>query len=148
MHRKTQFFATRSALRALADMPVFTEGLRRYLEVDSKGTADPESLLEQGTPLGPAGPVLARLRNDPPPEARNALYFLTVGSKNQDPRSAMLDGETSYVVAGPWTLFYYPGFLFLMANTTWVEEHDQLQELIRVEEGGARKFGRLIRKVL
>ena len=45
-------------------------------------------------------------------------------------------------------LFYYPGFLFLMANTTWVEEQDQLQELIRVEEGGARRFGRLIRKVL
>jgi len=146
MHRKTQFFATRSALRALADMPVFTEGLRRYLEVDSKGTADPASLLEQGTPLGPAGPALARLQDAP--EARNALYFLTVGSKNQDPRSAMLDGETSYVVAGPWTLLYYPGFLFLTANTTWIEEHDQLEELIRVEEGGARKFGRLIRKVL
>jgi hypothetical protein len=148
MHRKTQFFATKRALRTIADMPVFTEALRHYLEVDSKGTADPASLLEQGTPLGPAGPVLTRLKTDPPPGARDALYFLTVGSKNQDPRSAILDGETSYVVAGPWSLFYYPGFMFLMANTTWIEEHEQFDELIAVEETGARKLSRWIRKVI
>jgi hypothetical protein len=148
MHRKTQFFATKAALRATIDMPEAVQGLRQYLDVDSRGTADPASLLEKGTPLGPAGPVLTRLKTDPPPAARDALYFLTVGSKNQDPRSAILDGETSYVVAGPWTIAYYPGFLFLMANTTWIEEHEQFDELIHVEETRARKFGRMIRKVL
>jgi hypothetical protein len=148
MHRKTQFFVTKRALRAAADMPVFVEGLRQYMETDSKGTADPRSLLEQGTPLGPAGPVVTRLKTDPPPGARDALYFLTVGSKNQDPRSAWLDGETSYVVAGPWSLFYYPGFMFLMANTTWIEEQEQFDELVHVDEAKARKFGRMIRKVL
>jgi hypothetical protein len=51
-------------------------------------------------------------------------------------------------VAGPWTIAYYPGFLFLMANTTWIEEQAQLDELISVEEKGARKLGRMIRKVL
>jgi hypothetical protein len=32
-----------------------------------------------------------------------------------------LDGETSFVVAGPWALFSYSDFVFLMAATTWVE---------------------------
>lgn len=148
MHRKTQFFVTKRALRAVVDMPMTVDGLRRYLEVDSKGTADPASLLDKGTPLGPAGPVLTRLKTDPPPEAEDALYFLTVGSKNQDPRSAFLDGETSYVVAGPWTIAYYPGFMFLVANTTWIERQEQFDELISVEETGARKFSRWIRKVI
>jgi hypothetical protein len=147
MHRKTQFFATKRAMKAALEMPEATPGLLRYLERDSAGTADPASLLE-ASPLRPAGPVARRLANDPPPGAEDALYFLTVGSKNQDPRSAFLDGETSYVVAGPWTLAYYPGFLFLMANTTWIQEHDQLEGLISVEEGKARQLGRWIRKVI
>ena len=148
MHRKTQYLTTRKALRAVVDMPFFTEGLRLYLERDSKGTADPGSLLNMATPLGPTGPVLTRLREDPPPEVRDAISFLTVGSKNQDPRSANLDGETSYVVAGPWAIYYYPGFMFLMANTSWIDEQSQLDELISVDEEKARGLGRLIRKVM
>ncbi len=148
MHRKTQFFATRRALRAVADMPALLEGLRRYIEVAAKGTSDPASLLEEGSPLGPAGPVLTRLIKDPPPEARDALYFLTVGSKNQDTRSAVLDGENSFLVAGPWSLVYYPDFMALMTNTTWIEKQEDLDELISVEETKAYKLGRKIRKVL
>ena len=148
MHRKTQFFATKRALRAVADMPALLDGLSRYIAVDSAVTADPASLLEPGTPLGPAGPVLTRLKADPPPGARDALYFLTVGSKNQDPRSANLDGETSFIVAGPWSLFYYPDFLALMAHTTWIEKQEQLDALISVDEEKARRLGRLIHKVI
>ncbi|MCG6927778.1 MAG: hypothetical protein LJF30_21040 [Acidobacteria bacterium] len=148
MHRKTQLFATRKALRAVADMPALVDGLRRYIDEAATGSADPASLLEQGSPLGPAGPVLRSLIDDPPPEAKDALYFLTVGSKNQDDRGAMLDGENSYVVVGPWSLVYYPDFMGLMANTTWIERQEQLDELISVEEAKARKLGRMIRKVL
>jgi len=147
MHRKTQFFATKRALRAVADMPALLDGLSRYIVVDSAGIAGPASLLNE-SPLGPAGPVLTRLKTDPPPGAQNALYFLTVGSKNQDPRSANLDGETSFIVAGPWSLFYYPDFLGLMANTTWIEKQEQLDELISVEEEKARRLGQMIHKVI
>ena len=83
-----------------------------------------------------------------PPGARVALYYLMAGSKNQDPRGAVLDGETTYLVAGPWSLYDYPTFLVLMINTTWIERQEQLDALISVEEEGARKLGRFIRKVL
>jgi hypothetical protein len=148
MHRKTQLFATRKALQAIADMPGLVDGLRQYIEEGAKGTADPASLLEQGSPLGPAGPVLSRLMKDPPPGAEDAVYFLMVGSKNQDHRGAILDGENSYVVHGPWSLVYLADFMGLMANTTWIERQEQLDELISVEETKARKLGRMIRKVL
>jgi hypothetical protein len=148
MHRKTQLFATRRALQAIAEWPALLDGLRRYIDEGARGQADPASLLEQGSPLGPAGPVLSALIEDPPPGAEDALYFLTVGSKNQDARGAMLDGENSYVVVGPWSLVYYPDFMGLMTNTTWIERQEQLEELISVEEAKARKLGRMIRKVL
>jgi len=148
IHRKTQLFATHRALRAIADMPALQERLPELIRTAAAGTSDPQSLLDAATPLGPAGPVLTRLATDPPTGARDALYFLTVGSKNQDPRGAFLDGELSYVVAGLWSLAYYPDFLYLMANTEWIEEQEQFEELITVEDSGARKLGRKIRKVL
>jgi hypothetical protein len=148
IHRKTQLFATHRALRAIADMPLLQQRLPDLIRLMAAETSDPESLLDAGTPLAPSGPVLTRLANDPPDGARDGLYFLTVGSKNQDPRGAYLDGELSHVVAGLWALVEYPDFLYLMANTEWIEEQEQFEELITVEESGARKFGRAIRKVL
>lgn len=148
MHRKVQFFATKEALRALADMPALSEGLSNFIEFYSDDSADPRSVIEDPSALGPAGPVLQRIQKDPPDGAEGAIYFLTVGSKNQDPRSATLDGETSFMVAGPWSLTYYPDFIFLMANTTWIEKQEQLNELISVDEEKARKLGRMIQKVL
>jgi hypothetical protein len=114
-------------------MPLLQERLPELIRTAAAGTSDPQSLLDAATPLGPAGPVLTRLATDPPTGARDALYFLTVGSKNQDPRGAFLDGELSYVVAGLWSLAYYPDFLVLMANTEWIEKQEQFEELITVE---------------
>jgi hypothetical protein len=148
MHRKTQIFATKSALRAIADMPETLVGIGRYITFVAQATADPASVLSEDTVLGPSGPVLTRIKEDPPPGARGALYYLTVGSKNQDPRSAFLDGETSYVVSGPWGLFYYPDFIALMANTTWIQKQEDLEELISVEESKARGLARKIRSVI
>ena len=148
VHRKTQLFATRKALRAIADMPSVTDVFPRIISEAASGTSDPRTLLEGTSPLGPSGPVLTRLKNDPPPGAADAVYYLTVGSKNQDFRSAFLDGETAYVVAGLWSLYYYPDFLYLMADTEWIDKQEQLESLITVKDSGARKLGRKIRKVL
>jgi hypothetical protein len=148
MHRKTQLFVTRQALRAYADVPEVRESLRGQLGARAKATADPVSIFEQESPLETERPILERIRREPPPIAEHAVGYLTVGSKNQDPRSAFLDGETSFVVAGPWSLVGYSDFMLLIAATTWVENEAELTKLIPVEEERARKIGRLIGKVL
>jgi hypothetical protein len=148
MHRKTQLFVTRSALRALADLPQALESLHRQLTARARATADPVGLFQQEAPLEADHPSLDDIERNPPPGAEDALYYLTVGSKNQDPRSANLDGETSFVVAGPWALAGYSDFVFLLAATTWVDDEAALTKLLPVEEEKARKIGRLIRKVL
>jgi hypothetical protein len=148
MHRKTQLFLTREALRAYAGLPEVRDSLRAQLGARARATANPVSIFEQEDPLDTPRPVLERMRREPPPGTENAVFYLTVGSKNQDPRSAFLDGETSFVVAGPWSLMAYSDFLLMMAATTWVESEAELTKLIPVEEEKARKIGRLIGKVL
>jgi hypothetical protein len=148
MHRKTQLFVTRQALRGYADVPEVVESLRGQLGARARVTANPISVFEQESPLETERPILERMRKEPLPGMEKAVFYLTVGSKNQDPRSAFLDGETAFVVAGPWSLVGYSDFMLLMAATTWVENEAELTKLIPVEEEKARKIGRLIRKVL
>jgi hypothetical protein len=148
MHRKTQLFVTRGALRAYADLPDVVGSLRDQLSGRARATANPVSILEEESPLETERPVLERMRREPLPGTQDAVYYLTVGSKNQDPRSAFLDGETALVVAGPWALVGYSDFLLLLSATTWVENEAELTKLIPVDAEKARKRGRLIRKVL
>jgi hypothetical protein len=148
MHRKTQLFVTRQALRAYRDVPEVVESLRSQLAARARVTASPVSVFEVEAPLETERPILERMRREPLPGMEKAVFYYTVGSKNQDPRSAFLDGETSFVVAGPWSLVGYSDFLLLMAATTWVENEAELTKLIPVEEERARKIGRLIGKVL
>jgi hypothetical protein len=148
MHRKTQIFFTRQAARALMDRPGAANDLREQLLARAKATADPEAILQGEDPLTLDRPMLDQLRLNPPPGTEKALYYLTVGSKNQDPRSAFLDGETTFVVAGPWSLFGYSDFILLMAATTWVENDADLLRLIPIDPQESRRAARLIRKVL
>lgn len=148
MHRKTQLLVTRAAMRAYADPPEIVASLRARLAARARVTADAVSVLAQESPLETERPILERMRKRPLPGTEDAVYYLTVGSRNQDPRSAFLDGETSFAVAGPWSLVAYSDFLLLMAATTWVENEAELTKLIPVEEEKARKLGRLIGNVL
>ena len=148
MHRKTQLFATRKALRALADHPLALESLERQLDARAEATAHPRSVLEEQTPLGSRNEILRLARDQPPPGAEGALYYYTAGSKNQDSRSAFLDGETEYVVAGPSALWLYSDFMFLMAATTWVESLEEIDVLVPVTGERDRSLGRLIQKLL
>ena len=148
MHRKTQLIATRRVLRALADEPWTREALRRQVTARADATSNPQGLLEAQEPLGFGMDLMRSLESSPATTSPDALFYLTAGSKNQDPRGAALDGETTYVVAGPWTLYLYSDFLFLMSETTWLEDESQLAELIPVKKERHRKLGRFMEKIL
>ena len=148
MHRKTQLFLTREMVRTYAGLPEVRDSLRGQLAARARVTADPTAVFGEDDPLDTPRPIVERMRKDPPAGAEKAVFYFTTGSKNQDPRSAFLDGETAYVVAGPWSLVGYSDFLLLMAATTWVETETELTKLIPVEDEKARKLGRKIRKVL
>ena len=148
LHRKTQLFATRHALRAVADHPETSALLRRQVALEAQVSGDFQKVLEDVGDF-PIDTVTREAMEDEPPEgARDGIYYYTVGSKNQNPRSAHLDGETSFIVSGPWSFFGYSDFMFLMAATTWVESEAELNELLPAGDEGSRRLGRMTGKLI
>jgi len=109
--------------------PALAEAVRTLVHVDTHGLVPEdydarrmaeksEAVFEQEAPLDTPWPIIERMRKETLPGTETAVYYFTTGSKNQDPRSAFLDGETSFMVAGPWALVGYTDFMLLMAATT------------------------------
>jgi hypothetical protein len=88
------------------------------------------------------------MAREPSTRSKDAVYYFTVGSKNQDQRSAFLDGETEYIVAGASALWLYSDFMYLMADTHWVETEAEIDELVPVTGETDRHLGRLIEKLI
>jgi hypothetical protein len=51
-------------------------------------------------------------------------------------------------VAGASSLWLYSDFMFLMADTTWVESLEEIDELVPVTDEKNRSPGRLIEKLI
>jgi hypothetical protein len=148
LHRKTQLFVTRKVLRAVADDPRTLESLRQELEAVADTTSDPASVLDEDDPLGTRNEIRQGLRKKARDAARDGIFYLTVGSKNQDPRSAVLDGDVACVVSGPAALWSYGDFMFLMAATNWLEDPAMLDKLIPLPKEKNRWFHRKTRRMV
>jgi len=76
-----------------------------------------------------------------------AAYFIG-GSHNQDYRSTMMDGEVMYLASGLGALETFPDMLMTMSAATWVEDLEQLEQLLPAYEGFAKQLGRWIQNAL
>jgi len=76
------------------------------------------------------------------------IFYLSVGSHNQDYRSKIQDGEVTYVVSHINSLISYIDFMSLMGQTTWVETIEELEELIPRYTGFMYNIGRYIKNAL
>ncbi len=81
-------------------------------------------------------------------EKRRVMYYLTLGSQNQDYRGTIMDGEVAAVVSGYYSLVALVDLFFMSAMTTWVDNVDELDELLPPESGWRRWLGRYIQKAL
>jgi len=81
-------------------------------------------------------------------EKNRVIYYLTVGSQNQDYRGTIMDGEVASVVAGYHALVGVIDLFFTSAVTAWVDDIEELNELLPPESGWRRWVGRYIMKAL
>lgn len=81
-------------------------------------------------------------------EKRRVMYYLILGSQNQDYRGTIMDGEVAAVVSGYNSLVALVDLFFISATTTWVDNLDQLDALLPPESGWRRWLGRYIQKAL
>ncbi|MBW1860004.1 MAG: hypothetical protein JRI70_08015 [Deltaproteobacteria bacterium] len=81
-------------------------------------------------------------------EQQRVMYYLTVGSQNQCYRGIIMDGEVAVVVSGYYSLVGLIDMFHLAGFTTWVDDVQQLDELLPPESGWRRWLGRYIMKAL
>jgi hypothetical protein len=81
-------------------------------------------------------------------EKRRVMYYLSIGSQNQDYRGTIMDGEVAAVISGYYSLIGVIDLFFMSARTTWVDNLEELDELLPPESGWRRWLGRYIQKAL
>jgi hypothetical protein len=81
-------------------------------------------------------------------EQRRVMYYLSVGSQNQCYRGIIMDGEVAVVVSGYYSLIGLVDMSTIASLTTWVDDVEQLNELLPPESGWRRWLGRYIMKAL
>jgi hypothetical protein len=137
LHLKTQFFASQSGLKILG-LREWRPALKRYFEERIRQTT--------GRPLESAGltPGLLLAREDPsgptlieafertltPAEKETALFFLTLGSHNQDRRSMFLDGEALVAVAGIDSVIALMDLIFLLHSSVWPKDFAEFKKYL------------------
>jgi hypothetical protein len=82
--------------------------------------------------------------DDPGP----AIYYVTVGSHNQDRRSMFLDGEATALVAGEDALIAALDFAFLIGVTDWVDSVEELEERYPSKKSLIRRFSQWLRDLI
>ena len=143
IHLKAQFFGTREAFRVL-EREEWVGPLEDYLKVrlqqvrglPNEGLTPHLLQAKDGRPS-----VIDGLESQLSPEERErVIYFLTIGSHNQDRRSMISDGEAIVGVTSYDALVALPDFMFLIGTVTWVSTRDELESVFPRQGGFWLRF--------
>jgi len=150
LHMKAQFFASKEALETLIPLPGWERLIYDYSMIRAEQSARKEDGLgvKEMRPLltEPAMELTQQLRETLSPEvAEKFMFYLTVGSQNQNLRSAIMDGEVTVLVARKEAMSAYLDLVEVLMSTTWVDTEEQLEELLPHHSGRTRWFGRVLR---
>lgn len=152
LHFKTQFFGSFQALSSLLEVSGWGQLIRENILAKAK-------VLESDRNIG-IKEVQAEISKKnqtiveewysslSPEQHEKIIFYLTVGSHNQDYRSKIQDGEVIYVVSHLNSLIGYLDFIGLIGRTTWVDTIEEMEELLPRYTGFMYNIGRYIRNAL
>jgi hypothetical protein len=154
LHMKSQFFATKEALSTLIPRPGWKELIYKYQQVRAE-----QRMRKEDTSLGAKElrsalssavlPLVQEWRQVVSPDIEDRImFYLAVGSHNQNYRSSIMDGEVVVLVARLRAMIAYLDFVGVMVSTTWIETLEQLEELLPHHKGKTRWLGRTLRNAL
>jgi hypothetical protein len=152
LHFKAQFFGSFQALSSLLELPEWGQLIREYIlaraqaleregyvsvkDLRSEYSEEIHSMVEEW------------YHSLTPEQHENMIFYLTVGSHNQDYRSKIQDGEVIYVVSHLDSMIAYLDFIGLMGRTTWVDTIEEMEELLPRFTGFMYNIGRYIKNAL
>jgi hypothetical protein len=83
-----------------------------------------------------------------PAERERVVYYLIVGSANQDYRSMFMDGEASMLLSGWSSVVSLVDFSLLVSLSVWVDDLALLDQLVPPPSSAQRKLARMARPAL
>jgi hypothetical protein len=148
LHLKSQFFASGPGLTRALGAANWDSVFALY--VTQRVQATREDPTQAGT--GMMSPsLLAPVRSavfDAPPESSAAdVFYVTIGSHNQNDRSLLLDGEVLCLLAGPETLATVVDFAAIAGRSEWIDTTPQLDRAIPRHPRCDVKFARWLRSL-
>ncbi len=151
LHLKANFFASREGWDRLVASPTI-EGLLRayYLQLVRYGLeGGPDARAVADALAGAGWQLVAETRAGLVGDARERMvYYLLVGSANQDYRSMFMDGEASVLLSGWSGIVGLIDFGLLINLSTWVDDLALLDALLPPPSGFRRAIARTIRPAL
>ena len=154
LHLKGELFATREAWNRVLGHPRFAAAMRsfalnlaRSTAPGTDGAAKVRAMAQELSRM--ISPVMSDVLEQLPPERRAGIvWYLMVGSANQNNRSLMLDGEASVLLSGGSALQGLMDFIVLLGLCTWLESPEQLDQFIPPPGSFHRLIGRWIRVLI
>lgn len=132
LHLKANWFSSREAWDSLIGRPELEEVLAAYIAQlvgpakDSLGARAVADALSEASRR-----LVESFRASQPPETRSrVMYYLTVGSANQDYRSMFMDGEAAMLLSGWSTVVSLIDFGLIANLSVWVDDLDLLDALL------------------
>jgi hypothetical protein len=83
-----------------------------------------------------------------PSQQAGIAMYLTEGSQNQDYRSMVEDGEALYVVSGASAFIALYDFLYIMGISTWIENAEQIDDMLPQQSGFGQWVGGLLKEAI
>jgi hypothetical protein len=153
LHSKAQFFSSAQGWEKLLTKPGWAKVIHLYLLQEIQHTRDEniyydvkkaaDELIKTASPM-----ILDYYSALTPQEQDKAIYYLTVGSHNEDYRGVMLDGEALFVVSGFGSLYGLIDFAATMGLCDWMDSVDQLNKVLPAPSEWQRRLARMIKIAL
>lgn len=150
LHLKANWFSSREAWDSLIGRPEMKDVLEAYVRqlvgpardsLDARTVAD--ALNEASRRL-----VDSFRRVRPAEEMERVIYYLMVGSANQDYRSMFMDGEASVLLSGWSTVVGLMDFGLIVNLSVWVDDLDMLDALLPPPSPLRLRLARWVRSAL
>ncbi len=154
LHLKANFFASSEAWSGLMSRPEWVQVLHDFLgarveqihdrvsAVAVPGTRS-ISLIDVGQPM-----VKQWLSELSAEEREDMVFYLAIGSHNQNYRSMVMDGEVSVVLSNWAMIGGFIDMVSIVGQCQWVEDLDELDRLLPEHSEWQRRFGRWMKLAL
>lgn len=150
LHLKASFFASREGWDSLMARPEVAQVLGAYFAQLARPGTEPGGARDAAAALAVASEQLVRAFEAtlPPAQRERVLYYLLVGSANQDYRSMFMDGEASVLLAGWSGIVGLIDFALLINLSVWVDDLEMLDALLPAPSEFQRGAARWMRPLL